>query len=103
MIRAAAGLVAMAVTLGCATAAAAPEEEAVPPHGSTAGKCDASKAASLVGKTRSDALGAEAMRLSGAASLRWIRPGDMVTMDYREDRLNIELDERSRVARLRCG
>jgi hypothetical protein len=35
--------------------------------------------------------------------VRVIRPGDMVTMDFRADRLNIELDEEDVILRLRCG
>lgn len=34
---------------------------------------------------------------------RIIRPGDIVTKDYRLDRLNIELDNRDIVTTLRCG
>ena len=67
---------------GCATATPPAEPAA-------AGKCDASKAQALIGRSRSAETGAEALRLSGAKALRWIAPGTMVTMDYREDRLNI--------------
>ena len=101
MMRAAAGAVAMAMTLGCATAAASDEE--VPVHGSTGRKCDAGKAQILVGKAASQELGAEAMRLSGAGVLRWISEGSMYTMDFREDRLYIELDRQNRVTKIRCG
>ena len=34
---------------------------------------------------------------------RVIRPGDMVTQDYIEERLNITLDEKDRVTRVSCG
>ena len=85
----------------CATVP--PAEEDVPVHGETGYRCDAAKAQHLVGRPADAALGAEAQRLTGARAVRWIRPGDMVTMDYREDRLNIELDERHRVNRVRCG
>ena len=46
---------------------------------------------------------ARALDLTGARTIRWIRPGDVVTMDYREDRLTIHLDGRGRVERLTCG
>lgn len=78
-------------------------EENVPVQGASGYTCSRERAQALVGRPASQELGAEALRLTGARSLRWIRPGDVVTMDYREDRLNIELDARSRVARLRCG
>lgn len=37
------------------------------------------------------------------ATIRVIRPGDNVTMDYRTDRLNVELDENDIVSRVYCG
>ena len=37
------------------------------------------------------------------ATIRVIRPGDMVTKDYRTDRLNVELDEDDVVTRVYCG
>jgi hypothetical protein len=92
------------MTMACAPVPPAePGEERVPVHGATGYVCDAGRARSLVGREATGALGAEALRLSGARSIRWIPPGAMVTMDYREDRLNIELDGRNRVTRLRCG
>jgi hypothetical protein len=86
--------------MGCATVP--PEEPAVPAHG-TGKTCDAAPAQGLVGKTNSDALQAEAMRLTGAGAVRVIPEGGMATMDYREDRVNLELDSRNRVTRVRCG
>lgn len=88
--------------MAVACAAVPPDEEQnVPVHGS--GACQADAARSLVGRQASGDLGAEAMRLSGARALRWIRPGDVMTMDYREDRLNVELDSTNRVQAVRCG
>ena len=92
----------LVMAIGCAPVPpAAPAGEAVPVHG--VGTCNAGAAQSLVGSQASSEVGAEALRLSGARSLRWIRPGDVVTMDYREDRLNVDLDANGRVAGLRCG
>lgn len=92
-------LLAAGLLMGCATVS--PEEEQVPEHG--AGRCEAAPVQDLIGRERSEALGAEALRRSGAATLRWIPPGTAVTMDYRADRLNIELDDRNRATGLRCG
>jgi hypothetical protein len=91
-------LLAAALLMGCTTMT--PEEEPVPEHG--AGLCQAAGLGDLVGRQRSDALGAEALRRSGAKTLRWIGPGAIITQDLRSDRLNIEVDSRGRVTRLRC-
>jgi hypothetical protein len=82
---------------GCATAQPAPAP--VSPQGA----CEISGLSGLVGQPATAELGAEAMRLSGATRLRWIRPGDMVTMDYSPQRLNIHLDAQNRVDRFACG
>ncbi len=94
----------MMITIGCAPVPPTPEgTETFPVQGGTGRMCNAAKAQPLVGRARSAKLGAEALRLSGAGTLRWLRPGDIVTMEYREDRLNIELDAKGRVKAVRCG
>jgi len=78
--------------------------DAYPEHGSTAGKtCRVPDATRFVGKAATSALGTQARDAAGAASVRWIRPNSMVTMDYRTDRLNITLDAQGRITALRCG
>jgi hypothetical protein len=85
---------------GCASVPPAEAGE-VPVRG--AGSCDSSKAQGLIGRARSETVGAEALRLTGARTLRWIPTGAMVTMDYREDRLNLHLDGKGKVAKVACG
>ncbi len=93
------------MTVACAPAPPAAEgaEPQIPVHGETGFTCKADAARSLIGKASSSELGAEALRLTGARTIRWIRIGDAVTMDYRTDRLNIHLDGRGRVERIDCG
>lgn len=76
------------------------EDKPVPVQG--AGTCSAVAVQDLIGRERSDALGTEAMRRSGATTVRWIAPGTAYTQDFREDRINIDVDARGRVTRLRC-
>ena len=97
-----AGLLAMMVAGGCSTVAAG-DGEAMPEGGDIARTCKAEAAQILVGRAASEALAAEAMRLAGAGTLRWIPHDGIVTMDFREDRLNIELDPANTVTRIRCG
>ncbi len=92
----------MAVTMGCAPVPP-PDLNAEVPEKGAAGRCDAGRVQKLVGQAATQALGAEAMRLTGAGGLRWIPEGSAVTMDYRPDRLNINLDRRNRVTRIHCG
>ena len=96
-----AGLMLMATA--CTSLPPPTDGSAPPEQGAGESGCNAAAAQDLVGRQRSEALGAEALRLTGARAVRWIRPGDAVTMDYRPDRLNIELDEQGRVSAFRCG
>jgi hypothetical protein len=85
--------------MGCAPAAETPPQTT--PAAPTA--CGAEKVGQFVGKTRTDAVSAEVARLSGAKAIRWIEPGMAVTMDYREDRLNVSLDEKGVITRVYCS
>ena len=91
---------AAALVLLLAACAPAPPAPETPP---LSGACNADAAGALVGRAASAELGTEALRLTGARRLRWIRPGDMVTMDYSPQRLNIHLDAAGKVESLACG
>jgi len=62
------------------------------------GDCGAAGLQQLVGQPASTL---ETMRFS--QPLRVINPGQMVTMDYIEARLNISVDEAGRISRVSCG
>lgn len=68
-----------------------------------AGECNADKAQSAIGQAYTDKLAEELRKTTGARVIRRIEPGQMVTMDFRDDRLNIELDGSGKIARVRCG
>ena len=99
MTRLIAGVLLMTMS-GCATPPPAGAEE-VPVRGG--GTCDSAKAQGLIGRARSEGVGAEALRLTGARTLRWIPEGTMVTMDYSEGRVNLHLDGKGKVVRIACG
>lgn len=67
------------------------------------GNCDATQVQSLVGQAYTDALGSQAQQDASAKSLRVLRPGDMTTMEFVGERLNVEVDEKDVVSGLRCG
>ena len=96
------GLLAAPLLLTLACAAVSPEGDTVE-AGPGDFHCNAASLADLIGRAASQDLGAEALRRSGSRTLRWIRPGDVVTMDYSESRLNIHLDGQGRVERFNCG
>ena len=86
----------MLMTTGCV--------QVVPQSGARAsGSCDAAGAQSLIGQAATSRLASDALSRTGAKTVRWIRPGQAVTMDFREDRLNIELDAGNRIVRISCG
>lgn len=66
------------------------------------GPCIPSATEGLVGKAKPT--DQEAMQLTGSKSVRQIQPGDMVTQDFREDRVTIETDPASGlIVAARCG
>jgi hypothetical protein len=67
-----------------------------------AGSCKADAAQGLVGKPKPT--DETAMQITGAKMVRQIAPGDMVTQDFREERVTIETDPASGlVTRASCG
>ncbi len=65
--------------------------------------CDAKKASWAVGKVADDALVAKVKADTGSDRYRVIPPDTAVTMDYREDRVNIDVDKDNIVTNVRCG
>jgi len=58
--------------------------------------------ADYVGRTATARLGEELMEASGAKTLQWIGPDQVVTMDFRGDRLRVRLDAQNKVVSARC-
>lgn len=86
----------------CATQA--PPAAAEPPvRGQSGSLCRSGDYTQFHGRVRSDALEAELKRASGAHVIRWVPPGMMVTMDFREDRMTVKLDARNRILSAGCG
>lgn len=82
---------------------AQPEEE-YPEFGATPGKqCRNADFTRFIGRQATSALAAEARDAAKAANVRWLQPGQIVTMEYRADRLNITLDSKNVVTAIRCG
>ena len=73
------------------------------PNGSAVEACLPAALGQFTGQTATSELGARMLRLTGKTALRWVQPGMMVTMDYREDRLTVYLDAANKVERASCG
>ncbi|TWH99736.1 peptidase inhibitor I78 family protein [Luteimonas cucumeris] len=84
--------------------AVAPENTLEPAPVDDAKKvCDASKVQSLVGQTASQDVVDKAKADSGSGTTRVIKPGEMVTMDFQDDRLTLEVDDGNVIQSVRCG
>ena len=76
----------------------------VPGPADAAAQCDADAAQSYIGQDASEATVAEAKAAAGATgAVRVIKPGQPVTMDFRADRLNVEVDDGNAIVRITCG
>ena len=67
------------------------------------GVCAAASAEVLVGNRYRRGVPTKAKRLSGARVVRVVMPGEMVTQDWREDRLTMRVDHRRVITSVRCG
>jgi hypothetical protein len=86
----------------CSTMAADEPEPAV--RGETPSyTCRAEGMDRFVGRDGTPETGAEILRASGAKTLRWLRPGMAVTMDFRNDRVNLRIASDNRVQSVSCG
>jgi hypothetical protein len=87
-------------------AAPAPPTAATPPEPpapeDVVMTCKAEKGQWAIGKIADEALVAKVMADTGSERVRVIKPGMMVTMDFREDRVNLDVDADNRVMSVRC-
>jgi membrane-bound lytic murein transglycosylase B len=64
--------------------------------------CQADKGQWAIGQIADEALVAKVKADTASERVRVIRPGMAVTMDYREDRVNLDVDADNRVTGVRC-
>jgi nitrous oxide reductase accessory protein NosL len=80
------------------TGDAAVDAEALP-----AINCGEGRLAKLMNQPENDETHAAVIAAVGHRHVRWVHPGDAVTMDYQPGRLNVIVDERGKIAATRCG
>ena len=90
-----------AILLTACTATSPPMSDPNPPQPMGC-NADAAKP-NAIGKVATTDVVDRARRDAGAQMARVLKPGQMVTMEYREGRLNIDVDEANVITNLRCG
>lgn len=66
-------------------------------------RCEAKAAQFAIGKKASSELLQQAKIRAGAQDARILGPRDIVTLEYRSDRLNLNADENGVITRANCG
>lgn len=66
-------------------------------------ECSAEPAEVLVGEHYRRHVPTRAKRLSGSTKVRVIFPGQVMTQDFRSDRINLLVDHRRTITDVRCG
>ncbi|MFP7723244.1 I78 family peptidase inhibitor [Lysobacter sp. A3-1-A15] len=85
-----------------ATAEAPPMSDPTPPMPVDSCDADAARPAAI-GRVATAAVVEQARIDASADMARVIKPGMMVTMEYRAGRLNIDVDENNVITHVRCG
>jgi hypothetical protein len=93
-------LLAVVVLAGCSTSGAAKDPVATEPVYT---RCEAKGAEFSIGKTASPELLEQARTRAGAQNARILKPNDMITLEYRSDRLNLNTDANLVITRVNCG
>jgi hypothetical protein len=96
-------LAALLFLAGCAGPAGPcniPAEPALPP---VADECGATGLSRYLNVTPSGEMKTAIASAAGDRPVRYIAPGDAVTMDFVASRLNAELGDDGRITRFRCG
>jgi uncharacterized lipoprotein YmbA len=99
MIRNSLCLAVLAVSLaGCASTTPVAGGPTAP-----TGVCNAEGARWAIGSAVNDDVVNRVLRDTGSRDARVLRPGQPATMDYREDRVNVDVNDRGAITGLRCG
>lgn len=66
-------------------------------------RCVAKRAERFVGRAGTPPVAEKAREAAGAVIVRVLKPGEMVTMEYQEGRLNLMVDVAGKIIGVRCG
>lgn len=94
-------LLAAVVLSGCSSTSSSDKDSVVSETGHS--RCEAKAAEFAIGKKASPELLEQARTRSGAQNARILKPDDMITLEYRSDRLNLNTDTNLVITRVNCG
>ena len=99
----------LGLVAGCASSGNEPAKSSGTPETVEAGGmngigiCNAERAQSLIGRPISPRLLQQAAFLSGARTVRALRPDQVVTQEYSSQRLNLRVDDKNVISTVNCG
>ncbi|MBH1460555.1 I78 family peptidase inhibitor [Stenotrophomonas sp. GD03993] len=73
------------------------------PVADTAHECKPEALDAFTGKTADEATIKKLVADSGARGARVVKPGMAVTMDFRQDRVTVQVDAQNKIERASCG
>ncbi|QXH54899.1 I78 family peptidase inhibitor [Pseudomonas maumuensis] len=91
------------VLAGCSTGGSSGSNSAPAAAAGNDGRCEASGADFAIGKPASAELLEQARKASGSQMARILKPHDVITLEYRSERLNLNVDDKGVVTRVNCG
>lgn len=69
----------------------------------TDGRCSSAPARALIGQAATPERVEEARRAAGAADVRVLKPGSVMTLEYNSRRLNLDTDDANLIKGVSCG
>lgn len=96
-------LLAASLLAGCSTTSTESATDPVTTTDTGYSRCEAKAAEFTIGKKASPELLEQARVRAGAQNARILKPNDMVTLEYRSDRLNLNTDDKLVITRINCG
>ncbi|AIT28400.1 I78 family peptidase inhibitor [Bordetella holmesii] len=65
--------------------------------------CDAQPTQRMVGQAFSDSASSNVLSGSGSSTVRVLKPGQVMTLEYNPSRVNIIVDGQGKISAIRCG
>lgn len=91
------------VLAGCSTGGTSTGNASPAAPANNDGRCEASGADFTIGKQATPELLEQARKASGSQMGRILKPTDVITLEYRSERLNLNVDDHGVVSRVNCG